>query len=826
MRAFFKHLFIAIGASVVMLAAGSVAYAMNASPHTIEEVQPDGTRIQLHVRGDEHYHWLEDLEGYTVLRDPASKEYRYARQIPDGRLAPGTLRVGRDNPRNAGLARHVQPSPERIRQRNFENRTSPLSRRGIFTGDPQAADGDEEGGAASLPETVPAAGTVENLVLLIRFSDHTARTLPPNGDFDTLFNAAGGHPTIAPSGSVRDVYFENSYGQMTLVSTVNGWIDLPETETYYANNGSGLTTRTWQAITSALNSADATVDFSDFDTDNDGWIDSMAFIHSGYGAEWGGTDADGTDSGDRMWSHHWSIPTWTSSDTNDNGVNVKVSDYHISPGLWGTSGSNIGRIGVISHETGHFFGLPDLYDTSGSGNGIGSYGMMANSWGFDGSQRYPPHFSPWSKIDLGWLTPTVISTPGNYDLARVQDNPAVFRIDMGYPSGEYLLIENRQAYGFDSQMPQGGLAIYHIDDTTGDNTEGYPGQPGWPQNGDHYRIALLQADGDFDLERNNNRGDSGDVWHGGGVDRIGPDTVPSTDAYQNGNIVVNDNEISAISASGASMQFTFGLAELPPNITSTPRLTAILGQPYLYDCDGTVDATGLTPIIFSLTSTGPTGFSVTSAGVVSWTPTTTGTFPVQITASNGIPTADTQNFSITVASPTLLAPFSDNFETDSCWTPDPDGTDSATTGHWERANPQSTSDGGNPAQLGNTHSGSFGLITGGGAGSSAGVNDIDGGVTSIRSPSIPISANLTSVQLDFWYYFFNAANSSNADFLRVTLEGASTSLTVLDLQGIGSLNLAAWTQQTVDISGFIGDSVTILVEAADSANPKPGRGRH
>jgi M6 family metalloprotease-like protein len=120
----------------------------------------------------------------------------------------------------------------------------------------------------------------------------------------------------------------------------------------------------------------AGVNFSDYDLDNDGYIDGIAFFHSGYGAEWGGTDSYNTYYTDRIWSHKWAI--WGSNSFSNNGVSVV--EYHISPALWATSGSNIGRIGVVAHETGHFLRLPDLYDygdaTYGDGSGIGSYGKL------------------------------------------------------------------------------------------------------------------------------------------------------------------------------------------------------------------------------------------------------------------------------------------------------------------------------------------------------------------------------------------------------------------------------------------------------------------
>src|ERR1044071_3115086 len=63
--------------------------------------------------------------------------------------------------------------------------------------------------------------------------------------------------------------------------------------------------------------------------------------------------------------------------------------------------------------------------------------------------------------------------------------------------------------------------------------------------------------------------------------------------------------------------------------------------------------------------------------------------------------------------------FSDDFETDKGWTRNAGGTDTATTGLWERAVPQATTSGGTQ-QVGTTPSGTRDLVTGATAGASVG----------------------------------------------------------------------------------------------------------
>ncbi|HEU4424495.1 MAG TPA: M20/M25/M40 family metallo-hydrolase [Pilimelia sp.] len=165
--------------------------------------------------------------------------------------------------------------------------------------------------------------------------------------------------------------------------------------------------------------------------------------------------------------------------------------------------------------------------------------------------------------------------------------------------------------------------------------------------------------------------------------------------------------------------------------------------------------------------------------------------------------------------PTGGTVYFDNFETATGWTTNPGGTDTATTGAWQRGDPQTTTSGGVTTQLGTTVSGVNDLVTGAAAGASAGTFDIDGGVTSAQSPSIAIPAGGT-VQLSFSWYLAHLSNSSSADYLRVRVVGATTS-TVLNIPGAATNRAAAWQSASVDISGHAGQTVRILVDAADAS---------
>jgi hypothetical protein len=133
-----------------------------------------------------------------------------------------------------------------------------------------------------------------------------------------------------------------------------------------------------------------------------------------------------------------------------------------------------------------------------------------------------------------------------------------------------------------------------------------------------------------------------------------------------------------------------------------------------------LNATSGVPLAITLTGSDPDGDALTF--IVTDQPdhgTLTGTAPeliytsasgyigpdsFQFVVSDGVLTSTPATVTLTVTSSGPVTVFFDDFETEKGWVRNPNGTDTATTGKWERANPEYTWWMG-PKQLGTTVSG-------------------------------------------------------------------------------------------------------------------------
>ncbi|HQK95216.1 MAG TPA: M6 family metalloprotease domain-containing protein [Armatimonadota bacterium] len=360
----------------------------------------------------------------------------------------------------------------------------------------------------------PAVGQGKCLVGLVDFSDNAGTRSA--SDFQNMLFTDGTYAT----GSMADFYRENSYGLFTLTGTVSGWYRAPDTYAHYANGDYGAT-YVADLVRDLVDLMDPDVDFSQYDTNGDGYVESFFVVHAG---------PDGAVTGDPndIWSHQSSI-------TPKLVDGVYVSDYSIEP--------EDGTIGVFCHEYGHVLGLPDLYDYDGSSAGVGRWCIMAtgcyNGPGADaggyGDGSSPSHFSAWCKAQLGWVTPqTVTGNEVDELLPPVENTSKVLKMPATSPSGsQYFLVENRQLTGFDRYLPGSGVCIFHIDDAkytsyAPNDDEWYPGQP----EGTHPLAAVEQADGLWALEHFYDNGDAGDMFGTtAGTRRFTNTTTPSSRGY-------------------------------------------------------------------------------------------------------------------------------------------------------------------------------------------------------------------------------------------------------------------------------------------------------
>lgn len=399
--------------------------------------------------------------------------------------------------------------------------------------------------------------------------------------------------------SVRTYYSEASRGRLTLNGQVLDWVVADSTDKYYEDgcNGIGVLTdcphgalRMGELLIEGLQQNDhGSVDWGGFDNDgpdglpnsgdDDGVVDFVVFLQP---------EVDGACHTDNLWAHRYDLAFWnggspylTHSPRRDGAGQpipnsyIQVRDYTLQSAVGGPSAceaNSIMPIGTLAHETGHAFGLPDLYDTDFRSTrvtqGVGEWSIMGSG---NYSMPYSPSaFDAWSLTELGWATIDTLQSDQVATLGPIATSDTVLL----YPvpnSDEFFLFENRQALGSDSAQinpncrnvtrscAKGpGLLIWHIDQGQIDQ-HGF-GRDNRVNTGPVQGVALVQADGLNELRTpaGKDRGDGGDPWPGsGGSTVFGLTTNPAAQDNQGRDAGLLLDQIQQLSTPGpVSFRFT------------------------------------------------------------------------------------------------------------------------------------------------------------------------------------------------------------------------------------------------------------------------------
>jgi len=154
--------------------------------------------------------------------------------------------------------------------------------------------------------------------------------------------------------------------------------------------------------------------------------------------------------------------------------------------------------------------------------------------------------------------------------------------------------------------------------------------------------------------------------------------------------------------------------------------------------------------------------------------------------------------------------WSDDLETDRGWTGGQPG-DTATTGQWERADPEQTG-----AQPGDDHTpapGTLCWVTGPAAGTGVGTFDIDGGATTLVSPVIDM-AGQTGAELSYWRWYSNTAGAApNADVfvVQISNNGGSTWQALETVGPAGAGTSGGWIRAAFNVDGVITPTASMRV---------------
>ena len=454
----------ALTALMLATATASMAVPANRTPRCVS--LPDGSTLTLTLIGDEHHHAYFTTDRCAVL--PAEDGfYYYATLDAEGRAVRSAVRAHDEGMRSAEeLAYADALAHDAIARALDADRAGNVARRmagGDYTRTTprqaalRAAQQGADGPRRTLDSTYPTTGAQKGLVILVQYTDVTFHESDEEvyAYFDGMLNEKDfdGHRA---RGSVRDYFLESSMGKFSPTFDVYGPLTLAHNQAYYgANDWYGNDQHPEQMVIEACQMLDDSVDFSQYDRDNDGEIDNVYIFYAGLGEASGG-------SANTVWPHSWDVRHAGGGYIYLDGclLGHYACSNELEPSGYGTQ--DYDGMGTFAHEFSHVLGLSDHYATSyTSAFTPGSWDLL-DAGSYNGDSRCPPYYTAYERYEMGWMTPTQIpAQPGTYSLKPIYENQAY--LIPTEKNDEYFLLENRQQTRWDEEIPGHGMLVWHVD---------------------------------------------------------------------------------------------------------------------------------------------------------------------------------------------------------------------------------------------------------------------------------------------------------------------------------------------------------------------------
>lgn len=347
----------------------------------------------------------------------------------------------------------------------------------------------------NLTSGMPSVGNSKALVIPVEFTDYKAS---PNMK-SNLEKAFFGTSEDTGWESLTSYYFKSSYGKLNISGTVLDVYNTGNTSKYYNSKYEKGQDADYLIIKDVLEYYDSQIDYSEYDSNNDGYIDALYIVY---------TAPIDYESDSSLW---WAFTYEYFTDDYEYYDGVEA-DYYCFLGydfLFETPacGKKLTlNAETIIHETGHLLSLDDYYDyddSKGPDGGLGGGDMMDYNVG---------DHNPLSKILLGWVTPYVVTSSATINISSFGKTGNCILLVDEYSSiyDEYYLIDyytpdglNALEAGNSGLFSVSGIRIYHIDSrTTKTNPESildiYDYNNSYTS---HRLISLIQTSGSNSIDK-------------------------------------------------------------------------------------------------------------------------------------------------------------------------------------------------------------------------------------------------------------------------------------------------------------------------------------